>query len=101
MIDENELRILKNSMLIVNAFTEQVHHITTAQDFMTIHNRNMETIIKISDEMPIFNQMPFEPVFENIHKLVVEDKDLCPSGKTSEFFINYIFSIGCTYGYYC
>lgn len=49
------------------------------------------TIIKISDEMPIFNQMPFEPVFENIHKLVVEDKDLCPSGKTSEFFINYFY----------
>lgn len=49
MIDEKELRILKNSILIVNAFTEQVHHITTAQDFMTIHDRNMKTIIKIAE----------------------------------------------------
>lgn len=49
MIDQKEFRILKNSILIINAFTEQIHHINTAQDFITIHDRNMETIIKIGD----------------------------------------------------
>lgn len=49
------------------------------------------TVQKVSDDMPVFNQMPFEPIFENIHKLVIEDKDLCPSGKSSEFFINYFY----------
>jgi hypothetical protein len=49
------------------------------------------TILKVSNTMPVFNQMPFEPVFETMHSLVFEDKDLCPSGKSSEFFIDYFY----------
>lgn len=49
------------------------------------------TVLKVSNEMPIFNQMPFEPVFETAHSLAMEDKDLCPSGKSSEFFIKYFY----------
>lgn len=50
MIDEKGLRVLKNSILTVSAFTEQVHHINSVEDFMIIHNRNLEAITKIANQ---------------------------------------------------
>jgi hypothetical protein len=48
-------------------------------------------VLDISNKMPIFNQMPFEPVFEDIHSMVINNKEFCPSGKSSEFFIDYFY----------
>lgn len=89
MIDENELRILKNSMLIVNAFTEQVHHITTAQDFMTIHNRNMETIIKISDSRN--SEYLKEKISEYPYLSMDEVKEYIKIEKKERTFFDYCF----------
>lgn len=50
------------------------------------------TVIKISNEMPIFNQVPFEPVFLPVHELVKNNQEFCSTaGRTSEFFINHFY----------
>jgi|GEM_PF-1416212 len=89
MIDEKELRTLKNSILIVNAFTEQVHHITTAQDFMKIHNRNIETIIKIAN----FRESEYlkEKISNYPHLSVEEVKEYIKIGKKDLTFFDYFF----------
>ena len=48
MITERELDILKKSMLLINSFKDNVHNINSGKEFISIHNRNIETIEKDS-----------------------------------------------------
>ncbi len=57
-----------------------------------------KTVMKISDQMHIFNQMPFEPTFAVAHNFIKDDEVLCPNNMSSKFFIdrfyNHIFASG-------
>lgn len=89
MIDEKEFRIFKNSILMVNAFTEQTHHINTAEDFIRIHERNMETIIKIAD----FRKSEYlkEKISRYPYLNIDEVKEYIKIGKRDRTFFDFIF----------
>lgn len=46
------------------------------------------TVQKVSNTMPVFNQMPFEPIFGLVHERIKNDETLCPMNQTSKFFID-------------
>ena len=50
MIDEKELDILKKSIKMLDDFYENVEYVNSSQEFVIIHNRNIETIKKIAIE---------------------------------------------------
>lgn len=49
------------------------------------------TVFKIGQEMPIFNQLPFEPGFAKAHDAIVGNEKLCPGGSSSKFFIEHFY----------
>lgn len=50
MVEQRELNILKKSILVLNKFTENVDSVNSGNEFLTIYNRNLETIRKIAEE---------------------------------------------------
>jgi len=50
MVEERDLRILKKSIEMFNDFSIKVESINSASEFISIHNRNIETIYKIAIE---------------------------------------------------
>ncbi|PBI90985.1 hypothetical protein BSF41_16910 [Flavobacterium sp. ACN2] len=50
MITERELDILKKSILLINSFKDNVHNINSGKEFISIHNRNIETIENIASD---------------------------------------------------
>lgn len=50
MVEEKDLRILKKSIEMLNSFSEKVESVNSAGEFISIHNRNLETIRKIAIE---------------------------------------------------
>lgn len=50
------------------------------------------TVFKVGQKIPIFNQLPFEPLLHVVHELIKEDKVLCPKGSSSKFFIDHFYS---------
>lgn len=50
MITEKEIHILKKSIVLIHDFKDNVHNINSGQEFINIHERNLETIRKITYE---------------------------------------------------
>ncbi|MBE8724244.1 hypothetical protein [Flavobacterium hungaricum] len=50
MINGEELAILKKSIALMQDFKENIHSINSGHEFVTIHNRNIETVKKIAYE---------------------------------------------------
>ncbi|RRJ89343.1 hypothetical protein EG240_11945 [Paenimyroides tangerinum] len=45
---EREIEILKKSILVINEFNYNIHSINSSKEYLKIHNRNLETILKIA-----------------------------------------------------
>ncbi|WP_289664973.1 hypothetical protein [Flavobacterium panacagri] len=48
MVTERELELLKKSILFINSFKDNVHNINSGQEFISVHNRNIEAIKQIA-----------------------------------------------------
>lgn len=49
------------------------------------------TVFKVGQKIPVFNQLPFEPVFHKVHGLIEHDSTLCPNGSSSKYFIEHFY----------
>ncbi len=61
----------------------------SVEENIKIFNR---TLFRLGQRIPVFNVMPFEPIFHMVHMLVEDDKSLCPNGSSSKFFIDHFYS---------
>jgi hypothetical protein len=97
---EDAMVIMEKSSSIAKAYLKKLPHqlgivcgpISTGKYSV---EKNLEifnqTVVEISNRMPIFNQMPFEPLFAKVHDLIKDNKELCPNNKTSKFFIDHFY----------
>ena len=50
MIEERDLYILKKSIEMLNGFSEKIESVNSGREFISIHNRNLDTIKKVASE---------------------------------------------------
>lgn len=49
------------------------------------------TVFKLGQQMPVWNQLPFEPAFHVVHQCIKDDPKLCPDGSSSGYFIKHFY----------
>ena len=50
MVEERDLNILKKSIEMLNGFSEKIESVNSGREFISIHNRNLDTIKKVATE---------------------------------------------------
>jgi hypothetical protein len=91
------LEIIEKTLVIARRILERSpYHLAVVCGPISTGGRSVEEnldifnrcVYRLSKQTPLFNQMPFEPVFHKVHQLIEKDPVLCPNGKSTHFFID-------------
>ncbi len=95
MVDERDLNILKKSIEMLNGFSEKIESVNSGREFISIHNRNLDTIKKVATER---NSVYIKRKLNEYPKLNAEEIDDYIKTKKKE--ISFLFLIFNYVGYF-